>query len=233
MPEPAAAAAGVLDAPAPRGPLARGPETIAGWALFPSGPTARVEVWVGERSLGLAHLGVARADVAANLGLPGAGIAGFRLDVDLGSWPEPDGLVELRAEATSVSGERLALGPVALELAAAPAPPPAPRPRAVPARRARGRKLLVCTHQLCLGGASRYLVETLAAMLALEAIDPVVLSPIGGPSGEMLEALGIPSTSPGRRRSTISVPTRGGSRSWRPGPSRRASRRPSSTPSHR
>jgi D-inositol-3-phosphate glycosyltransferase len=194
-PEPPPVANGALDAPAPGAVLERGLLSVAGWLLFPDSPTSRVEVFLGERSLGLAQLGIARADVAAETGLATAAIAGFTLARDLGEWPAPAEETELRAEATAVGGEKLALGPVPVTLAAT-VPPPAPPPLAStssprPAR-GRGPRVLVCTHQLCLGGASRYLVETLAALIELEAIDPVVLSPIGGPSRPMLEALGIP-----------------------------------------
>ena len=182
---------GSIDAPAAGAVLARDVLMVSGWVLFPSGPTARVEVRLGERSLGLAELGVPRADVEAELDLPGAGLAGFKLTCDLSAWPEADGDLELSAEAVSVADERLALGPSRVALA-----PPATRaePALSPphAGSHRGCRLLVCTHQLCLGGASRYLLETLEALIAMEAVDPVVLSPLGGPSQGMLEAAGIP-----------------------------------------
>ena len=185
---------GRLDEPAAGAMVERGLFTVSGWALFPGVATARVEIRLGDRPLGLAQMGIARADVAAELGEPGAAVAGFSLSCDLTSWPGPDGEIEVRALATSLAGERLELGPAPIEVVPAPpsAPEPArPSPRPGPSRRA-GRRTLVCTHQLCLGGASRYLVETLEHLLRRDAIDPVVVSPIGGPSRELLEDLGIP-----------------------------------------
>lgn len=187
-----AQALGRLDEPAQGEIVARGLFTVSGWALFPSTPTARVEIWLGESLLGLAQLGIARPDVAAETGRPGAVLAGFSLSCDLATWPDPDGEVEVRAVPTSLGGEQLDLQPATIAIAPAPEPEPAPAPAERVARGSGGRRTLVCTHQLCLGGASRYLVETLDHLLRLEAIDPVVVSPIGGPSGEMLEALGIP-----------------------------------------
>jgi glycosyltransferase involved in cell wall biosynthesis len=185
---------GSLDRPAAGASVKRGLLEIWGWASFPDAPTARVQVWLGECSLGLAQTGVARADVAAESGRPEDALAGFSLTCDLSSWLGPDGATEVRAVATSLAGERLELEPAPVSLAAAPAAPPAPaRPSPRPgALRGRGRRVLVCTHQLCLGGASRYLVETLDHLLRIDAIDPVVVSSLGGPSREMLEGLGVP-----------------------------------------
>jgi D-inositol-3-phosphate glycosyltransferase len=185
---------GRLDAPGDGIVVERGAFTVAGWALFPSGPTARVEVWLGDRSLGLADLGVARPDLQAGSELADAAVAGFSLTADLGRWPGPDGATPVRAVAKSVAGESLELGPVAIDLV--PAAPLEPLPPTLADRAsgppAKGRRLLVCTHQLCLGGASRYLLELLEELLGREAIDPVVVSPIGGPLRPRLEALGIP-----------------------------------------
>jgi len=182
---------GRIDEPLDGATVERDVFTVSGWASFPTSPTARVEIELGGRSLGLAQLGVPRPDVAAELDRPAAVVSGFTLTSHLRTWPGPDGEVELRATAVSAAGERLALAPVTIAVAPASAAA-APARRQPPAPRGRGPRVLVCTHQLCLGGASRYLVETLAALLEREAIDPVVFSPLGGPSREMLEDLGIP-----------------------------------------
>jgi D-inositol-3-phosphate glycosyltransferase len=184
---------GRLDAPGDGVVVERGAFTVAGWTLFPSGPTARVEVWLGDRSLGLADLGVARPDLQARSELADAAVAGFSLTADLGRWPGPDGATTVRAVATSVVGESLELATVTIDLVPAPAlEVAAAAARQTRERRPQGRRLLVCTHQLCLGGASRYLLELLEELLRREAVDPVVVSPIGGPLRPRLEALGIP-----------------------------------------
>ena len=181
---------GRLDEPVEGAIVDRDVFGVRGWAIFPSGPTARVEIRLGEHLLGLATLGIPRPDVRAELERSEAATAGFSLDCDLDNWAGSDGEVELKAVPISVAGERLELPPAAIRVRSAnrPAAPAKPSPRAI---RSRGRRVLVCTHQLCLGGASRYLLETLEALLSLEAIDPVVLSPIGGPLRERLEALEI------------------------------------------
>jgi D-inositol-3-phosphate glycosyltransferase len=185
-------AEGRLDEPRQGAIFERGVLTVAGWAIFPSGPTARVEIWLGERSLGLAQLGIARPDVRAQSDHADAALAGFSLACDLSAWPGPDGEVAVRAVPTSVSGERLHLPPSKITVTPAPSPAPTPITRSPRGARSRGQRILVCTHQLCLGGASRYLLETLEALLGLRAIDPVVLSPIGGPLRARLEALDVP-----------------------------------------
>lgn len=191
-PQPAEpAAGGSLDAPLDGATVERGVLTVSGWASFPAAATARIEVELGGHSLGLAQLGVPRPDVAGELGRPAAAISGFTLSCHLRTWPGPDGEAELRVTAVSVAGARLELGAATIAIAPAPAIP-APARREPPVPSGRGRRVLVCTHQLCLGGASRYLVETLEALRQREAIDPVVFSPLGGPSRAMLEDLGIP-----------------------------------------
>lgn len=183
---------GCLDQPREGLGVDRGALTIAGWAIFPASPTSRVEVWLGEHPLGLAQLGMARPDVRTAHDLPGASIAGFSLTADLGAWPGPDGAAAVRVLATSINGEILELTPTTIEVRPAPSPPLPPAIASRGGRDGKGWRTLVCTHQLCLGGASRYLLETLEELLRLKAIDPVVISPIGGPLRPRLEALGIP-----------------------------------------
>jgi glycosyltransferase involved in cell wall biosynthesis len=183
--------AGSLDQPRPGTTVERGVLTVEGWARFASAPTARVEIWLNRELLGLAQLGIPRPDVRTNTGDPSAVLSGFSLTCDLASWQGANGDVLVRAVPVSVAGEELELGPseITLEPAPAPArrsPPPTSRPER------KGSRVLVCTHQLCLGGASRYLLELLRELLRIEAIDPVILSPIGGPLRPELEALGIP-----------------------------------------
>jgi glycosyltransferase involved in cell wall biosynthesis len=184
---------GSLDVPGQGAVVERGAFEVKGWAVFPDSPTSRVEILLGERPLGLAQLGAPRPDVRATHDLPAASVAGFSLTADLGAWPGDDGPATVRAIATSVAGERFELNSAAIQVVAAKAAPALAEPvRPKTSKREKGRRTLVCTHQLCLGGASRYLLETLEELLRREAINPVVISPIGGPLRPKLEALGIP-----------------------------------------
>jgi glycosyltransferase involved in cell wall biosynthesis len=184
-------AEGHMDVPRAGSVIERGVFTVEGWASFPSGPTGRVEVWLGGESLGLAQLGIPRPDVRGHSDRPDAILSGFSLTCDIEHWSGPNGETEVKAVPVSVAGEELDLPPSTVVVAPAsplappPAPDPTPRPR-------RGTRTLVCTHQLCLGGASRYLLELLRELLRIEAIDPVIFSPIGGPLQPQLEALGVP-----------------------------------------
>ncbi len=172
--------------------MQRGAFTVSGWTIFPAAATSRVEVRLGDQPLGLAQLGVARPDLEGRSASNDAILAGFTLSADLTSWPGTDGPVALEAEAVSVDGESYELPPVELLLARGPVALAAPTRQRTAATRLSGRRLLVCTHQLCLGGASRYLLETLEALIRAGAASPVVLSPIGGPLRPYLEELGIP-----------------------------------------
>jgi len=194
-PPPDPVAEAQLDAPAQGAIVERGAFTVSGWAIFPAAPTARVEVELGGHPLGLAQLGVARLDLGEQSESRDAAVAGFELATDLAAWPGGDGEAVVRVVATSVTGARLELAPRTIVVApapSAPAPPPASRLRPAGAGSRQGRRILVCTHQLCLGGASRYLLELLGDLTRRGAADPVVLSPIGGPLRPELEALGIP-----------------------------------------
>ncbi|HEX3174081.1 MAG TPA: glycosyltransferase family 4 protein [Solirubrobacterales bacterium] len=196
-------------APGPLGPGAHGqiddPEAgkridgeslyVRGWALFPSGPPAQVEAWLGEQPLGRARVGLRRPDIEKRTGDALAGVSGFELIADLSQRQAPDGEASLRAVATSPQGERHELPPVAIELRSevedeAPLPPPAPRtPRASGGR---GRRLLVCTHQLNLGGAQLYLLDLLRELVAQGLAEPTVVSALDGKLRADLEGLGIP-----------------------------------------
>jgi D-inositol-3-phosphate glycosyltransferase len=172
------------------------PEPIAfhGWARFPSAPVSRVELWLGERSLGRARLGVPRPDVNRALELPAGEALGFELTVNLRDLPGAEGETTLRAVATSVAGEQLEVDPLPLEIAPVveprriPAPPedtPPPPPRP-------GLRTLFVTHQLDLGGAQLYLMDLLRELLRTEAVNPTVVSGRDGQLRQELEELGIP-----------------------------------------
>jgi D-inositol-3-phosphate glycosyltransferase len=184
---------GSLDLPAGGPVLGRGPVTLHGWSRFPSGPTSRVEVWLGEQSLGRARIGVPRPDVSAALELAPSEALGFELTTNLIAWPGEDGEAELRATATSCAGERFEIEPLALKVAGATALPSSPTPARTPAVSPRpGLRTLVVAHQLDRGGAQLYLMDLLRELLRTEAINPTVVAGRDGALREELEQLGVP-----------------------------------------
>ena len=185
---------GCIDVPE-TGPVARrGVVSFHGWALFPAGPPARVDLWLGEHPLGPARLGLPRPDVCEAFGLEAGAATGFELTANLEDWPGDNGRALVRARATGPGGERLELEPLALRVAAQ-VPSPGPRlqaPSPAPPRGERGLRTLVATHQLDLGGAQLYLIELLRELLRGGAIDPTVISAKDGLLRGELEALGVP-----------------------------------------
>jgi len=165
-----------------------------GWALFPSGPPARIELRLGEHSLGFARVGVSRPDMEERTGDALAGVCGFELTADLSELPFPAGETTLRAVATGAGGEHHELPPVPLTLTEeepdASLAPPAPR-TPLPAG-AGGRRVLVCTHQLNLGGAQLYLQDLLGELVRQGGVEPTVVSALDGTLRGDLEAMGIP-----------------------------------------
>lgn len=168
---------------------------VRGWALFPSGPPARIEAWLGGQPLGRARVGLPRPDIEERTEDPLAGVSGFELIADLSDFDRDGGEAVLRAVATSADGERHELPPVPVSLAReedreASIPPPAARTRR--SSGSAGRRVLVCTHQLNLGGAQLYLLDLLREMVKQGTVEPTVVSAIDGVLREQLEALGIP-----------------------------------------
>ena len=196
-PAPHGTAHGTFDMPAPGETLPRGPVSLQGWMLFPSEPVVRIEAWIGERPLGPARIGLQRRDVLAAAGLPLAAVSGFEVTADLAAAPPlPAGPAEVRAVATSLSGERFEIAPVHVVVAEPePEPEPAadpPLPTATAPADGDGRGLLVFTHQLDLGGAQLYLLDLLRGLIALGSFEPTVVSPHDGPLRRTLEELGVP-----------------------------------------
>lgn len=189
---------GKIDEPEPNAVLERGMIDVQGWSFFVSGPTARVELRLGETSLGRARVGVPRPDIRDGLDDQWGAAAGFNASVDIEDWPGEDGPTELHAVAISAAGDRHELDPVPVEVvgtspdqrdAAAIPPPPADTP---PAPDRSGRRLLVFTHQLDLGGAQLYLLELIGALLEAETVNPTVVSGVDGEIRGRLEELGVP-----------------------------------------
>jgi D-inositol-3-phosphate glycosyltransferase len=190
---------GRIDEPASQDMLPRAPVTFRGWALFPSDPTARVELWLGDHHLGLARLGLPRPDIGEATDSPAGVISGFDLVTDITDWPEEDGETFVRAFATSVAGERYEAAPIAVSVSAnapsarqresRPIPPPSQTRRATSTT---GLQVLFCTHQLNLGGAQLYLLDLLSELVRIGDVAPTVVSALDGELRETIEALGIP-----------------------------------------
>jgi glycosyltransferase involved in cell wall biosynthesis len=187
---------GRIDEPASAKVIAGSTLYVRGWALFPSGPPAQVEAWLGERPLGRARVGLRRPDIEGRTGDALAGVSGFEMLADLSDPPVAEGEVSLRVVATSAGGERYELPPVSVAIAGEEQDdgekgmqPPAAR---TPRSQGGGRKVLVCTHQLNLGGAQLYLLDLLRELVRQGDVEPTVVSAIDGVLREELEGLGIP-----------------------------------------
>jgi len=168
---------------------------VRGWVLFPSGPAARVDVWLGDRPLGPARVAMPRPDIEGLTDDPLAGVSGFELTADLNGW-ELGPVETVRVSATGGGGERFGLDAVELHVAdedreEKPALAPPPAKTGHPSLN-RGLDLLVVTHQLSLGGAQLYLLDLLREMVAQGTVVPTVVSAGDGVVREELEALGIP-----------------------------------------
>lgn len=197
-PQPIDAPHGEVDEPLSDRPLERGVVKVRGWALFPSGPTSRVDVWLGGEPLGRARVGMHRPDVKVP-GTPFATTSGFELITDIADWPGSDGEAELKVVATSIDGVTHELPPKTLNVSSqtsgkagrtasiSPLPPWTPHSGG-----GSGRRTLVATHQLNLGGAQLYLLDLLRELLRLEAIEPTVVSAMDGELRAELEDLGVP-----------------------------------------
>jgi D-inositol-3-phosphate glycosyltransferase len=184
-----------LDKPAAGAWIEGGAISVAGWLFFPDAATARIEVFLGGRSLGPARIGAPRMDVARIWDDPHAAAAGFELDADLGEWDGGEGEHDLLVVATSVSGERHEMEPVQVRVGTPPEkpgrlPPPAARTGA-PASAPRPH-LLVVTHQLTLGGAQLYLLDLLRELVRTGTATFTMVSSVDGPLRAEVEALGVP-----------------------------------------
>jgi glycosyltransferase involved in cell wall biosynthesis len=191
-----AGAHGLIDEPEFEAELDREALHVRGWALFPDGPPARVEIWLGDIPLGRARVGLPRPDIEARTGNPVSGVSGFDLTADMTALEPRAGGTVLRAVATSSRGERHELPPIQVTVAGDRAedesPPSPPAPRTPHASGGSGRRVLVCTHQLNLGGAQFYLLDLLRELVRQGSVEPTVVSALDGVLREELEELGIP-----------------------------------------
>lgn len=171
---------------------------IHGWATFRAGPTGRVEIFLDDEPLGRGRLAIPRPDVTLSFDEPYVDISGFELTVPAESLThDGDREGNIRAIAFGPHGEPNELPPVPVVIRA-PEPsdedativaPPISRP-SFSGRG--GRRVLVITHQLTLGGAQLYLMDLLREQHALGLIDPIVVSSFDGPLRKDVESLGIP-----------------------------------------
>jgi glycosyltransferase involved in cell wall biosynthesis len=195
---PEGGAAGQIDHPLAGEEIGGELLTIIGWAAFDTSPTAWVEIWLDARSLGRARLGIPRADVEEMNDLSAAAaVSGFELIANLGeALTEGQTGARLRMVATAADGRRYEAEPVMVAVAA-PAPTPQPTPPPAPvqpgsANGGQGRRLLVVTHQLNLGGAQLYLMDLLRGLLDHGGFAPTVVSAHDGSLRPELEEMGIP-----------------------------------------
>lgn len=193
-----AAPRGELDEPEAGATLERQMLPIRGWTLFPSAPNVQVEAWLGERPLGRARIGVGRPDVQKLSRNPFAAGSGFDLTADLSAWEGPDGETVLRVVATSAEGRQHELSltvTISSDSVTETASPKALQPPAALTPRSSGggkRRVLVCTHQLNLGGAQLYLLDLLRELIRQGGAEPTVTSPMDGRLRVDLEELGVP-----------------------------------------
>jgi glycosyltransferase involved in cell wall biosynthesis len=200
------------------------PDVVAveGWAVA-AGGVARVELTVDGEPAGRARLLAApRPDIAATSPEPCAPLAGFAHTIDL-SGREPAKPIRLEADVTSLDGARARLRPVDVRIESASVD----TADAEWLHRLRARidaiagprdhngspslRLLVCTHDLGLGGGQLYLHELLRQLLVDPDVSCLVLVPTDGPLRPSLEALGavvhltgpVPIAEPGRYESSL------------------------------
>jgi D-inositol-3-phosphate glycosyltransferase len=188
------AARGLLDLPEAGSTLDRYALHARGWVLFSSGPASRVELWLGKHPLGRARVGVPRPDIEKLADDPLAGVSGFEITADLSKWEPEGGDIAIRTVATGSRGERYELPSIPVkpgiaEELATSVTPPSPTPRSSGGG---GLRVLVCTHQLNLGGAQLYLLDLLRELVRQGAVEPAVVSAADGELREELEAIGIP-----------------------------------------
>jgi glycosyltransferase involved in cell wall biosynthesis len=109
--------AGAIDHPRSGCTLSEAELYVSGWAHDPKQPVRQVEVRLGDRSLGLAALGIHRPDVSSALQDREAARTGFELAVDLAG-DRPLGSTRVAVEVTLANGRRKRLGSVPIEVAA-------------------------------------------------------------------------------------------------------------------
>ena len=183
---------GSVDEPDGLNPVGPSALWIRGWAYDPEDPVVRVEVWLGDHNMGPAGLGRPRPDVAAALGDPEAGLAGFELHCLV-----PAGMtrgdVKLRVAVLLLDGTRVYLRPRALRLQPSSAPPAPLADESPPTCRQRrihrSLRVLWSVHGLGRGGSQLRISEVIGH-LSRSRHSQTVLSPDDGPLRDALAAAG-------------------------------------------
>jgi glycosyltransferase involved in cell wall biosynthesis len=186
---------GRIDFPMAAEAVPRGIVAIQGWATFPTGPSMRVEVHLGDEKLGSARLGIPRGDLARQIN-PTAGLSGFELIVDIAEWNGSDGEAVIRCVAVGPGGETHEMSTTVVVAPAQELPEITVEEERVVRRSGTDSgaiRTLVFTHQLTLGGAQLYLLDLLRELSARGLVEATVLSTMDGPVREELADIGIPS----------------------------------------
>ena len=168
---------------------------VVGWALADDGPVARVEITVDGRVVGVAGLCRPRPEIAAELAVPAARVAGFETWLELAA-PGP-GPASLGAVVTLLDGTVHHLEEAPVHLSGSRRVDAAPLVRARGPRVGRRRptrpqptRLLIWSRGLDLGGSQLRLVELVGALADRTVFETTVVSPMEGPLRPVLEAIG-------------------------------------------
>jgi glycosyltransferase involved in cell wall biosynthesis len=191
---------GQIDVPADGSVVTLGAMSIRGWALFPDGLPASVELRLNGRAR-RARTGAYRSDLG--LRFPGFGnMSGFEELVDITDHAPGESLT-IDALATSFAGNTLKLRPVVCRVGDAPdsvMPAEAARASVLRSRTEQAARdpaaderirLAVFTHDLGYGGGQLYLHELLRRWATQPGFSAVVVAPADGPLRPQLEASGI------------------------------------------
>jgi D-inositol-3-phosphate glycosyltransferase len=192
-----------VDQPQDGWPVTALGNAVTGWAMFPDQEVVRVEITFDGRPVGLARLGLPRADIAGLCGCVEAPICGWSYAVDTAELSTDGRELTIGGTVHGSGGGEIVLPEVRLVVSPAPAagsvlaPAPAPSPILVarsgtgrgPRRHSGSLKVLAVTHDLGYGGAQLYLAE-LAGRLAKLGASFTFAAPADGPVRRMLERQG-------------------------------------------
>jgi glycosyltransferase involved in cell wall biosynthesis len=173
---------------------------IQGWAMFPDGAPASVELRLNGGAPHRARTGVARPDVGLEFP-PWGSIAGFEEILDIGGL-SPGQSLTIDATAVAMDGTRATVEPVVVVVGSpADVVLPADADRAAVLRSridtskggaaADGIRVAVFTHDLGYGGGQLYLHQFLRCWSREPGFSAAVVAPRDGPLRAELEELGI------------------------------------------
>lgn len=192
--------AGSIDIPG-AGSVLRGQRLhIEGWAATERGPCSRIRLTLDGQPIGDARLGRWRPDVAEATGLRTTAFSGFELTVALDQTPWLGQSAELSGLGVDICGGTVQLPAVQIKRGPPPegisscAPLGDAPPRAAgraSARADRPLRLLICCHDLRVGGAQLVVSELSAQIRQHDEIQGTVLSFGEGPQREAFERLGF------------------------------------------